>query len=547
MKEPSMAFSVSRVASSLLAGALVSACTALPRLEAVPAELTERAAIPGILDARVWLDRDLAPFIETVIQDTNREVEALRSAGKPTDQLPPAYVLAISGGGDAGAFAAGILCGWTTHRDRPEFKVVTGISVGALIAPFAFLGPRYDDVLHSLATSIGPADVLRERGTLNGLISDGMASTEPLSRLVAKYVTPDVLAAIAREFRRGRVLEIGTTNLDAGRQVIWNMGAIAASGAPNALDLFRTIIIASTIIPGAVSPVMIDVEVDGKRFQEMHVDGGVISQVFLYPASFLAELEKATGRPFQREIHSYVIRNGRLRPNWRATERHTLAVGARAISALVQMQGINDVHRLYQIALHDGVDFNLAYIGPDFEQPHPEEFDTVYMNALYEYGYGLGSTGQAWHNAPPEVTAPPGLAPRSITKEEIMSDRIQELLLRNLQEVFGEGDAARRRAAIEDLYTEDCVLYMPPGTIVGREALDKFAGDLRATHPDFSYTPHGTPQALQNAGRLAWGSGRRGEAPDYTGLDVIIVREGKIATLYAFFDSMPSQVEKRAH
>ncbi|CAB3795959.1 hypothetical protein LMG28614_04266 [Paraburkholderia ultramafica] len=121
-----------------------------------------------------------------------------------------------------------------------------------------------------------------------------------------------------------------------------------------------------------------------------------------------------------------------------------------------------------------------------------------------------------------------------------MNDRIHELLYRNLQEVFGEGDATRRRAAIEELYTEDCVLYVPPGTFSGHDALDKFAGDLRATHPHFAYSPLGEPQALHNAGRLAWASGPRGEAPDYAGLDVIIVRDGKIAALYVFLDSMPS-------
>jgi hypothetical protein len=121
-----------------------------------------------------------------------------------------------------------------------------------------------------------------------------------------------------------------------------------------------------------------------------------------------------------------------------------------------------------------------------------------------------------------------------------MSDRIHELLNRNLEEVFGEGDGARRRAAIEELYTDNCVLYVPPGVFVGHDALDKFAGDLRATHPHFVYTPHGEPQALHNAGRLAWGSGPLGEKPDYTGLDVIIVRGEKIAALYVFLDSMPS-------
>ena len=121
-----------------------------------------------------------------------------------------------------------------------------------------------------------------------------------------------------------------------------------------------------------------------------------------------------------------------------------------------------------------------------------------------------------------------------------MNDRIHELLHRNLQEAFGEGDATRRRTAIEELYTEDCVLYAPPGRFVGHATLDKFAGDLRATHPHFVYTPQGKPQALHNAGRLAWGSGPPDEAPDYTGLDVIIVRDGKIAALYVFLDSVPS-------
>jgi predicted acylesterase/phospholipase RssA len=141
-----------------------------------------------------------------VIQDSEREHEALVKAGKSTDVLPPANLLAISGGGDGGAFAAGVLSGWTAHGTRPEFKVVTGISAGALIAPFAFLGPQYDDVIRSVATSIGPKDVFRTRTMLMGLASDGMADNEPLVRLVVKYVTPEVLAAIAREYAKGRIL-----------------------------------------------------------------------------------------------------------------------------------------------------------------------------------------------------------------------------------------------------------------------------------------------------------------------------------------------------
>jgi predicted acylesterase/phospholipase RssA len=228
-----------------------------------------------------------------------------------------------------------------------------------------------------------------------------MSSSEPLSKLIAKYVTPDVLAAIAREYARGRALEIGTTDLDAARQVTWNMGEIASSKSPGALELFRKIMLASASIPGVVSPVLIDVEVGGKRYQEMHVDGAVISQVFLYPASFMAELQRATGEPLKRDIHSYVIRNGRLAPDWSNTRRRTLSIGARAIRTVVQIQGINDVHRLYEIAKQDRADFNLAYIGPDFDAPHAGDFDTNYMKSLFEYGYGLAINESEWHKAPP--------------------------------------------------------------------------------------------------------------------------------------------------
>ena len=193
-----------------------------------------------------------------------------KPASRPISTL--SNLLAISGGGDAGAFAAGLLAGWTAHGTRPEFRLVTGVSAGALIAPFAFLGSEYDEVIQTVSTSIGPKDVFDTRNPLTGLASDGMADSEPLSRLVAKYVTPEILSAVAAEYAKGRALYVGTTDLDSGRPVSWNMGAIAASEAPGALELFRKVLIAATSIPGAVSPVMIDVEIDGKHFQEMHVD-----------------------------------------------------------------------------------------------------------------------------------------------------------------------------------------------------------------------------------------------------------------------------------
>jgi hypothetical protein len=373
----------------------------LQRRDAVPPTLTERALIPGIPNARYWLDQDLTSFIQDVSQANKREGEALATAGKPNDILPLADMLAVSGGGDAGTFAAGLISGWTMHGTRPMFKVVTGISAGALVAPFAYLGPQYDGVILGISSAIGPKDFFRSRNVLTRLASDGIADSKPLARLIAKYVTTEVLAAIASEYAEGRLLMIGTTDLDSGRPVTWNMGAIAASDAPGALDLFRNIMIASMSIPGAVSPVMIDVDVNGKQFQEMHVDGGVITQVFLYPPGTVMALSKVPGATLRRERRFFVIRNGKLEPQWSGTKRRTLSIGGRAISALIQTQGISDLDRIYRLAQQDGADFNLAYIGSDFYFPRNQKFDGEYMKRLFDYAFQLSAKGYPWHKSPP--------------------------------------------------------------------------------------------------------------------------------------------------
>lgn len=373
----------------------------LPRRDAVPQTLTEKAVIPGIPNARYWLDHDLTLFIQDATEGNKRESEALAKAGKPNNILPLANMLAVSGGGDAGTFAAGLITGWTTHGTRPMFKVVTGISAGALVAPFAYLGSEYDEVIRYIANAIGPKDVFHSRNVLTRLASDGIADSKPLSRLITKYITAEILAAIASEYAKGRILLIGTTDLDSGRPVTWNMGTIAASEAPGALDLFRNIMIASMSIPGAVSPVMIDVDVDGKQFQEMHVDGGVITQVFLYPPGTKMALNRATGAPLRLERHFYVIRNGTLEPQWSGTKRRTLSIGGRAISALIQTQGISDLERIYRMAQQDGADFNLAYIGSDFYFPRNQKFDGEYMKRLFDYAFQLSAKGYPWHKSPP--------------------------------------------------------------------------------------------------------------------------------------------------
>jgi len=363
--------------------------------------LTEQAVIPGIPGARLWADRDIDAFVQLVMDDNKRELVALARAGLTEDQMPPAHMLAISGGGDAGAFAAGILNGWTRHGTRPTFRVVTGISAGALAAPFAYLGPRYDAALHEMATSVGPKDIFRTRNVFAGFLTDGLADSAPLCRLVSRYVTRELLDEVAAEHAKGRVLMIGTTELDSGRPVTWNMGQIASSSSPNALTLFRKVMVASMSIPGAVSPVMIDVEVDGKPHQEMHVDGAVINQIFLYPARGLMEFKKAIGQPYARKIHAYVIRNGKLGPEWADTRRRTANIFARSIGTLLNVQGFSDLENIYKIVTADGVEFNCAYIGNDFTFTHAVRFETGFLRRLYQYGYDQSVAGTAWKKTVP--------------------------------------------------------------------------------------------------------------------------------------------------
>ncbi|MEI7874535.1 MAG: patatin-like phospholipase family protein [Alphaproteobacteria bacterium] len=374
----------------------LGACSIPERGPGVPAADTTRALPLGIANARFFADADPQAMIDEGTRAFEREQATLRAEGKPATRLPPVYYLAVSGGGDNGAFGAGLINGWTALGTRPEFKMVTGVSTGALIAPFAFLGPDYDDALRDVYTSMTPDKVFKPRGLTAALFNDAMADTGPLSEVIAGYANQAMLDAIAREYQKGRLLLIGTTYLDAQRPTIWNIGAIAASGHPGSLELFRKILRASAAIPGLFQPVLFDVEIDGKKYQEMHVDGGAIAQLFLYPPS----INLGTSG-FRRERHAYVIRNARLDPDYAASERRTISIAGRAINIMLAASGQNDVLRTYFVSQRDGVDYNLAYIGADFSAPKAGEFDQAYMQALYAYGFQEGRDGKAWHKLPP--------------------------------------------------------------------------------------------------------------------------------------------------
>jgi predicted acylesterase/phospholipase RssA len=364
-----------------------------------------RAVTPEAPTSRYWPVLDIRPMLHVAVESDDRERAMLLKNGRPAEHLPPADFLAISGGGDLGAFGAGLLIGWTEHGQRPEFKLVTGVSAGALIAPFAFLGPNYDDVLRTVCTAIGPRDIFHARNLLAAISSDAFADNSPLAAIIAKYVTRDMLASVAREYAKGRLLLIGTTNLDARQPVVWNMGEIASSTDPRALDLFRKVMLASTAIPGIFPPVMIDVEVDGRRYQEMHVDGGVMTQVFLAPPNLVQELNDPTG-PYARERHVYVIRNGRVEPRWLSVERRTTKVARRALETLIYAQGINDLYRLEVAAEREGEDFNVAYIDAKFNYPHSMEFAPDFVRHLFQYSNSLAVRGYPWHKTLPDQLRP---------------------------------------------------------------------------------------------------------------------------------------------
>jgi hypothetical protein len=366
--------------------------------------LADQVTVLGIPNARFWPDTQGDAMVREAEQALQRELDAAGLSANADVRRPPAHFLAISGGGDDGAFATGLLCGWSDAGTIPPFKLVTGVSTGSMVAPFAFLGRPYNDRLRALYTTIKPDDILEKRGLYGAVFGDSLADTTPLFHLISRYIDEQMLADIAGEYNKGRLLLIGTTSLDQQRPIIWNIGAIAASGQPGALELVRKIVLASAAVPGAFPPVMIDVEAGGRRYQEMNVDGGAVVQTFLYPPDIGLRINLRSGE-HARERHAYIIRNGRLDPDWASVDRRFLTIAGRAISTMLHYSGYNDILRIYTTTKRDGVDYNLAYIEPDFPNVKHEDFDAAYMRSLFDYAYAKGRRGYPWHKAPPDIEA----------------------------------------------------------------------------------------------------------------------------------------------
>lgn len=387
--------------------AALGGCGLLPR-NAVPPELVEEARIPYLPDVRAWAGRP-SPAM-------TRDLEASFAQESPEDFPQGAdgvveYAhLAISGGGPNGAFGAGLLNGWTATGKRPAFKIVTGVSTGALMAPFAFIGTSYDKALREFYTTTSSRNIFRVLSIIPQLLSgDSLADSGPLAALIESHVDATLLAQIAEAHRRGRRLYVGTVDLDAQRFVVWNMGLIATSGRPEALELFRKVMLASASVPIAFPPVFFEVEVRGRGYDEMHVDGAVAASVFLTGGVFdSAVIRDRAGRGPGRE-RIYVIHNGQLPPVAAQTPRSLRGIATRTLQAASRAGMVGDLFRIHTIAVATQASFYWITIPDDVVIEGSEVFDPVVMGRLYERGYRKGTEGPPWYTGPPGLqyrTAP---------------------------------------------------------------------------------------------------------------------------------------------
>lgn len=385
---------------------LLAGCGNLPR-NATPAQAALDGRIPGFPEVRGWALQAGSTLEQDLVLSFSQE--------SPLDFPPDAsgtvrYAhLALSGGGANGAFGAGFLSGWTATGTRPLFKIVTGVSTGALMAPFAFIGPPYDQALRDFYTTTRSQDIFLLGSTFGLLLQlmsgEALADTRPLQAMIARHVDEALLQRVADAHRRGRRLYIGTANLDAPRFVVWNMGLIASSDHPDALALFRKVMLASASIPVAFPPVFFEVELQpgGPRYDEMHVDGGIGARVFLHGGVFRGSvIRERGGLGGQGREDIFVIHNGQLVPQPEPVPRSLAQIASRTIDASGRAAVLGDLLRIHAYAERVGASFHWATIPPDVNMVGEEVFDPVHMRQLYEVGLRMAGSAEPW------VTRPPG-------------------------------------------------------------------------------------------------------------------------------------------
>ncbi|WP_010585558.1 patatin-like phospholipase family protein [Schlesneria paludicola] len=384
------------------------------------------ALIAGCATFREFPPLTLNPAVRLIDRDaqtTPEDSEIQQSSASDDGFSRTKQILVLSGGGLNGAFVAGVLNGWSESGNRPRYDMVTGVSTGALIAPFAFLGSDYDGDLKRLYASQRGMKIYRPYSLLALPWSNAFADSEPLRQRIATEVTADMLQKIAHEHRQGRRLYVGTTNLDSQQFVVWDLGAIAAGNDPNKLPLFRNILLASCSVPGLLPPIQINIDVDGKRYTELHADGGVSNSLFLLP-QMLGLGDGRSTDPAEKPSTVYVIVAGKLAPDRRPVDGGILRVSDASLRGLMQAQMESDLKRAYVLAQRTGADFRLSAV-PQHATINLDSMNgsAQTMRDLFELGRTMGESETLWRHEPPGIAPAEWPVPRSGVRFSQTDDR----------------------------------------------------------------------------------------------------------------------------
>jgi predicted acylesterase/phospholipase RssA len=392
----------------LMSVLFLEGCAFVRPRNAVPIDFSGKVSIAGMLDIRTDIDDSDPIAMQKSLADSFKEdTEFNYPTNAQGKKIYP--VLAVSAGGPKGAYGAGFLKGWSKQGSRPTFKIITGVSSGAIIALCAFLGKDYDDQLEKFFTTISTKDIMKQNNILSILFGKSFMSSTPLAKKISSIVDENLIKKVAQEHRRGRRLFIGTVNLDAQEFVVWDMGAIACKGSPDSLDLFRKILLASSAMPMMFPPVYFEVtSTSGELYSEMHVDGGAMREVF-YIDRLTKNIEGAPEisgidlSEYSPQI--YILCTSYMSPVRQQIKSNAVDIGLSSLETLQASAFSGDIYRLFAFAQRSNLDFNLAYIPVDYK-PHPKEFfDTNEMQRLFKRGYDDAINGYKWHKTPPGYAA----------------------------------------------------------------------------------------------------------------------------------------------
>jgi hypothetical protein len=348
------------------------------------------------------LDRDYKveaenPLAAEELQEAEKQIRqylAEEMKGKEPDEKERKNILILSGGGSLGAYTAGVLVGWTASGTRPKFDVVTGISTGALIAPFAFLGEENDPLLWREYTTVTNDDIFIRRRLIRSLFAESFNDNTPLRNRIACLVTYERMRQVAEEHARGRRLYIGTTNLDTKRLVVWDLGAIASRGTPEARELIIDVMLASAAAPAFFPPTRFVVDIDGVPYEELHVDGGVTRSMFFRPPHVDPSQLEAPTRFSLYQSNLFIIVAGKIYADPETTRPRTLRIALASLRGLLYATTRGDLSQLYNYTVLTGMNYYVSAVPQDFPTPGDAlEFNPYEMTRLFNLGYELGRQG----------------------------------------------------------------------------------------------------------------------------------------------------------